>query len=122
MDRASPGKYNLHYGLTVPNLWSSTPWLTMNNERLNAFKIKCVSRAIATVNEIRSTPGGQLLQSIVTDDEPIYWICNPGPAERWQQFFSAIGNWNVSERRLERALSVMVQEAAIKEWQQASFH
>ncbi len=293
MDRESPGKYSRHYGLTVPNLWSDTPWLTMNNERLNAFKVKCVGRAIATVNEIRSTPGGVLLQAIVTDDEPIYWtrvtdwfeqgygkvnggvrrtdltldfnpsavsaaardgvtldpadglnaaerqwlndnnsryvalicsairdslaspagklpdlreriynyllaqplyplddyghpgweigmvpgaaigleasderyftrardlgplansdfecanptaetvksweprfrawhdagcsfvqLCNPGPAERWQQLFSAIGNWNVPERRLERALSVMVQEAAIKEWRQASF-
>ena len=73
MDAQSPGTYSPHYGLTVPNLWSNTPWLTMSNERLNTFKTDCLRKAVAVVNQIRSGPGGGLLQALVTDDEPIYW-------------------------------------------------
>ena len=73
MDAEAPGSYSPHYGLTVPNLWSSTPWLTMNNERLNAFKTDCLRKAVHEVNRIQSEPGGALLEAIVTDDEPIYW-------------------------------------------------
>ena len=292
MDAESPGIYSKHYGLTVPNMWSNTPWLTMNNDRLNAFKTDCPRKAVAEVNRIRSGPGGRLLEAIVTDDEPIYWprvadwdakgyskvnggvrrsdlmldfnpatvraaardgvkldptdglsaverqwlqennaryvamicqairsaltasggapdlreriynyllaqplfplddyghpgweiglvpgaaigleafderyftrardlgplansdlecanpaaetarswepnfrawhdagcsfvqLCNPGPAENWRGLFSTIGKWNAPERRLQRALSALVQEAAIEEWRQASY-
>ena len=44
MDAESPGIYSKHYGLTVPNMWSNTPWLTMNNDRLDAFKTDCRAR------------------------------------------------------------------------------
>ncbi|MBM3496013.1 MAG: hypothetical protein FJX72_17070, partial [Armatimonadetes bacterium] len=73
MDAVSPGTYSVHYGLTVPNLWSNTPWLTMNDERLNAFKVDCLGKAVGAVNRVKAEPGGELLQAIVTDDEPIYW-------------------------------------------------
>jgi hypothetical protein len=73
MEAEAPGSYRPQYGLTTPNLWSNTPWLTMNNDRLNAFKVRCLKAAVAVVNQVRAEPGGDLLQAIVTDDEPIYW-------------------------------------------------
>lgn len=73
LDAVAPGTYSVHYGLTIPNLWSNTPWLTMNDARLNAFKVACLRRAIDAVNAVLRTPAGDLLQAIVTDDEPIYW-------------------------------------------------
>ncbi len=73
VDAEMPGTYTPHYGLTVPNLWSNTPWLTMSNARLNAFKVDCLRRAVDVVNDVRKAPGGELLTAIVTDDEPIYW-------------------------------------------------
>jgi hypothetical protein len=73
MESVAPGSYDVRYGLTVPNIWSSTPWLTMNDERLNAYKMERLREAVAVVNEIQQRPEGNLLRAIVTDDEPMYW-------------------------------------------------
>ncbi len=73
MESVRPGSYDVRYGLTVPNLWSSTPWLTMNNRRLNEYRLKRLRSAIDAVNELLTAPEGELLQGLVTDDEPMYW-------------------------------------------------
>lgn len=73
LESVSAGGYDPRYGLTVPNIWSSTPWLTMNDNRLNAYKLERLREAAAVVNEVQAGPSGDLLRAIVTDDEPMYW-------------------------------------------------
>lgn len=77
MDRCKPGWYDVRYGLTVPNHWSSTPWLTMNNKTLNAARRKGLVQSMRTLNPVlaeleRRGLSGKLL-GIIGDDEPVYW-------------------------------------------------
>ncbi len=73
LESRAPGSYDRRYGLTVPNIWSSTPWLTMNDDRLNAYKVDRLRTAAAVVNQVQAGPTGHLLRAVVTDDEPMYW-------------------------------------------------
>ncbi len=77
MDSCKPGWYDVHYGLTIPNHWSSVPWLTMNNKRLNAARQRGLALSIAELNRWlaemeRRGQAGNLL-GIIGDDEPVYW-------------------------------------------------
>ncbi len=77
MDRCKPGWYDVHYGLSIPNHWSSVPWLTMNNKVLNGARCKGIADSIAKLNpwfaemERRGMAGN--LAGIIGEDEPVYW-------------------------------------------------
>lgn len=77
MDKCKPGWYDVHYGLSTPNHWSSVPWLTMNNKTLNGARQKGIADSIAKLNpwlaewERRGLSGS--LAGIIGEDEPIYW-------------------------------------------------
>ncbi|MHB1457869.1 MAG: hypothetical protein ACYC0V_13245 [Armatimonadota bacterium] len=77
MDRCKPGWYDVRYGLTIPNHWSSTPWLTMNNKTLNVARQEGLIQSMRTLNPVlteleRRGLSGKLL-GIIGDDEPVYW-------------------------------------------------
>lgn len=77
MDSCKPGWYNIHYGLTIPNHWSSTPWLTMNNKILNDARTKGIAQCMEYLNPWfaemeRKGMSGNLL-GIIGEDEPVYW-------------------------------------------------
>ena len=77
MDSCKPGWYDVHYGLTTPNHWSSLPWLTMNNPTLNAARVKGLADCMATLNplfaEMERKGIASNLLGIIGEDEPIYW-------------------------------------------------
>ena len=75
-----PGKDR--FGLSVPNVWSNTPWLTVGNQRLNGFKADCFARFGRMVRDrYEQDPANFPLISIVLDNEPTYWAAgNPGAA------------------------------------------
>ncbi len=70
--------YDVHYGLSVPNVWGNTPWMTFNNHHLNEFRadrLKAALKAwqsqcdrLALVED-----GGLFPHSLSTGDETIYW-------------------------------------------------
>jgi hypothetical protein len=63
--------------LSIPNRWSSTPWLCMNEPLLNAFKVRRLSAAAVILREryrkLVSQGNGDLILAINLDNEPIYW-------------------------------------------------
>lgn len=75
------------YGLSVPNRWSSTPWLTMGSSRLNAFKAAGLQTFGALLRQAYARNTGDFpIRSIVIDNEPTYWTSgNPGgsPFSAW---------------------------------------
>lgn len=77
MDSHRPGWYDVRYGLTTPNHWSSVPWLTMNNPRLNDFRQKRLAESITQLNgwlaKMEERGMSANLLGIIGDDEPIYW-------------------------------------------------
>ncbi|GEM_PF-1494940 len=77
MDSCKPGWYDVRYGLTTPNHWSNTPWLTMNNPRLNDARTKGIANAIEELNPWllkmeQAGMGGNLI-GMIGEDEPVYW-------------------------------------------------
>jgi len=77
------------FGLSVPNCWSNTPWLTVGSERLNTFKAECFARFGRMLRErYDRAPADFPLFSIVLDNEPTYWAGgNPGvPADQLADF------------------------------------
>lgn len=62
------------YGLSVPNHWSSVPWLTTRNHPLNAFKARCM-RTFGQMLRQRSDASADPLPilSLVLDNEVTYW-------------------------------------------------
>jgi len=77
MDSCKQGWYNIHYGLTTPNHWANTPWITMNHPRLNSFRQKRLMESItqlnAVIKEMENKGSIGNLLGIIGDDEPIYW-------------------------------------------------
>jgi hypothetical protein len=77
MDSCKPGWYDVHYGLTIPNHWSSVPWLTMNNKVLNEARQKGIAQCMEYLNpwfaemEHKNLSGNLL--GIIGEDEPVYW-------------------------------------------------
>lgn len=62
-------KWDIRYGLTVPNMWSSTPWQTMNNPELNALRHE---RLKAMMDKINKNLKDELV-GVVSENEPAYW-------------------------------------------------
>lgn len=64
-------RYNPHYCLSIPNQWSSTPWLTMNSPSLNDYRFR---RLDEVVRMLKETPGdGGWIDSVFLENEPRYW-------------------------------------------------
>ncbi len=77
MDSCKPGWYDVHYGLTTPNHWSSVPWLTMNNPVLNEARSNGIADAVRKLDPWllrmeQAGMGGNLL-GMIGEDEPCYW-------------------------------------------------
>jgi hypothetical protein len=71
-------RYDVRFGLSVPNIWSNTPWLTFNHPRLNQFRRIRLTRSLLIWREERErleTQGkGRLLPiELSTGEETIYW-------------------------------------------------
>ena len=80
-------KWDIRYGWTVPNQWSSTPWLTMNSDVLNQAKWDAIARSYKALSEVMSQPGAsKYLLGFSMENEPRYWdnYCPPAkyPVER----------------------------------------
>lgn len=76
MDSCKPGWYDVHYGLTIPNHWSSVPWLTMNNPWLNEARRNGITDAVRKLNPwlMRMERNGITgLIGLIGEDEPVYW-------------------------------------------------
>ncbi|MFD0711686.1 S-layer homology domain-containing protein [Paenibacillus sp. GCM10027626] len=66
-----------NWKLSTPNLWSNTPWLSMNNEHYNqvrANKVKGIAQYISE-RTAEMTAGGDHIPAVVifTENEPLYW-------------------------------------------------
>lgn len=63
--------------LSIPNRWSSTPWLTMNHPDLNAFKVQRVTAAAShlrsRLRDLLARNKRHLVLAVNLDNEPIYW-------------------------------------------------
>ena len=60
---------DVRYGFTVPNMWSNTPWQTMNNPELNKLRHERLRKAIEIIEE--QLDG--ILVGHVAENEPAYW-------------------------------------------------
>ena len=66
------------YGLSVPNMWSNTPWLTVRNERLNNYKFGAFWQFGAMLRQLSEADAKRIF-SVVLDNEVTYWVAgNPG--------------------------------------------
>jgi len=63
-------RYNNHYRKTIPNIWSNTPWLTMNNKELNNFKFSKMSNVFKIMKEL---DGNNWIDCFFVENEPKYW-------------------------------------------------
>ena len=70
--------YAPEYGLTTPNRWSNTPWLTYNHPRLNAFLVQQYSRVAGVYDRIfedRLLAGEAIpFAPLSTGTETLYWV------------------------------------------------
>lgn len=62
-------KWDIRYGLTIPNIWSNTPWQTMNNPELNELRRSRLADAMPTVLQAL----GEKAVAYITENEPMYW-------------------------------------------------
>ncbi|GBF75181.1 hypothetical protein PA598K_03567 [Paenibacillus sp. 598K] len=66
-----------HWKLSTPNIWSNTPWLSMNNAHYNevrAEKLKAVTRYISELTARMQAAGDTVPPTVVfTENEPLYW-------------------------------------------------
>lgn len=71
-------RYDIRYGLSVPNMWSDTPWLTLNHPHLNKFRRVQLQDAIRAWQMARgrleaSGKGDLLPPELSTGEETVYW-------------------------------------------------
>lgn len=70
------GRYNVKYGLSIPNVWADTPWLTYNNSYLNDFVSSQFNKGIIELNndlyELQRD-GKNLLLPLTNATETLYW-------------------------------------------------
>jgi len=84
-------RYDPHYCLSTPNVWSNTPWLTMNNRQLNTYRAKRLREAVDLLKEIA---GGDTswIAGIALENECRYWDTEATKGtkyhggERWADF------------------------------------
>ncbi len=77
LDDLMGGRYEPHYGLSVPNIWGSTPWLTWRNPDLNAYYDQKAGESLALVRPLvwdlqRTGEAGRVLD-FSTTLESTYW-------------------------------------------------
>lgn len=65
------------YQLSIPNRWSSTPWLTVNHPHLNAFKVRRLTESMHYLRrrhqELLAKGKEGAVLSVNLDNEPVYW-------------------------------------------------
>jgi len=70
-------RYDLKYGLTVPNRWSSTPWLTMNSAQLNKARHRMIGERLGVLADLvrdpKSSGYSNHILAIDMENEPRYW-------------------------------------------------
>lgn len=84
-------RYNPHYCLSIPNVWSDTPWLTMNSPHYNAYRAERLDNAVNLLIEIS---GGDTswIAGIFLENEARYWDTQATEGtkfhgdERWADF------------------------------------
>ncbi len=63
--------------LTTPNIWSDTPWLSMNNDHYNQARVERIQETVAYLQQRTAelALAGQEIPAIhlYTENEPIYW-------------------------------------------------
>lgn len=76
-------RWNIHYGLTIPNEWSNVPWMTMNSPDYNNYRHK---RLDWTLKEFfKHTAQSKIdVKGIYLENEPRYWdtICEASNNKR----------------------------------------
>ena len=65
-------KYNKHYKKTIPNIWSNTPWLTMNSKSLNNYRYEKIKNIFNIIEKTDKKPN-TWLTGIFIENEPKYW-------------------------------------------------
>lgn len=70
-------KWDIRYGLSIPNMWSSTPWQTMNNAELNTMRRGKMRRAVEIFE--KELPGR--MAGYVSENEPAYWAFKDADAK-----------------------------------------
>jgi hypothetical protein len=71
-------RYDVRYGLSVPNRWSNTPWLTFNHPRLNQLRRIRLTQALSAWKAARERlvaagKGNLLPPELSTGEETVYW-------------------------------------------------
>ncbi|MBM3492887.1 MAG: hypothetical protein FJX72_00985, partial [Armatimonadetes bacterium] len=71
-------RHDVRFGLSVPNIWSNTPWLTFNHPRLNQYRRSRLRQCVAAWRTVRERlarwgvphlfPG-----ELSTGEETVYW-------------------------------------------------
>ena len=67
------------YGLSVPNMWSNVPWLTVRNDRLNTYKSGAFWQFGTMLRGLPEADAKRIF-SVVLDNEVTYW-CAGDPGE-----------------------------------------
>lgn len=65
-------RFDPHYGLSIPNHWSNTPWLTMNSRALNDYRFRRLDEAVELIKETSSGDQSWLC-GVFLENEPRYW-------------------------------------------------
>lgn len=70
-------RYDPHYGLSVPNIWGNTPWLTWRNPDLNVYYTGKLSDTVGIVQsklwELQRTGEQDRILPFSTTTENTYW-------------------------------------------------
>ncbi|MDG0810249.1 hypothetical protein [Cohnella rhizosphaerae] len=66
-----------NWKLSTPNIWSNTPWLTMNNDHYNevrADKVRDIAAYLSRrTSELKAEGSSIAPVSVFTENEPLYW-------------------------------------------------
>lgn len=62
-------RWDLRYGLTIPNMWSDNPWPTLNHAGLNAWRHTELQEAVGIYEEHLA----DRIVAYVAENEPAYW-------------------------------------------------
>lgn len=62
-------KWDLRYGLTVPNCWANTPWQTMNSPGLNQLRQERMRNFVGIIEPQMK----DMLAGYISENEPAYW-------------------------------------------------
>ena len=75
-------RYDIRYGLSVPNVWGDTPWLTWNNPDLNSYYSQKLQQSLELIRdrvyELQRTGEHKLILPFSTTLESTYWSKQDG--------------------------------------------